>query len=155
VQRKQALEQEGRLLIQSALDGRGPFGSCEGNGARSRASSRGTFGGFLATGRFLRSFVQRLHKGFVCIEGTIPLARLEFRNALGDAPIHNRLRLKNELPVLRPCFEHVADIDADLFAYVLRNHDLVFVFYGNDRLGDYYNSLTNRVQRQELDAQNV
>jgi len=50
----------------------------------------------------------------------------------GDAAIDNRLRLEDDLAILRARFENIADIETDLLAYPLGNHHLIFVFHRDD-----------------------
>ena len=47
-------------------------------------------------------------------------------------PVDEALRSESDFTVRYAGFQKIADLDMHLFAYVLGNHNLKFVFYGNN-----------------------
>ena len=74
--------------------------------------------------------MKRLEEPLVSTERAFGMAGLEFGDTFGDTAIDQGLGFENKPSSLRPRFEQVADVQADLLPHVLRDHDLILIFDG-------------------------
>src|ERR1035437_6306343 len=69
------------------------------------------------------------------IKGPFHAAFPDILQPLGNGPVNHGFRRKRDLAPLHSSIQQVANMDADVVPDALRDHDLVFVFYGDDGHG--------------------
>ena len=76
--------------------------------------------------------VKCVEKFGVGVEWTGGSAGFKVRDALGDSPIDEGLRLEDDPPPLHRGLQNISDSHADLLPHVPGDYYLILVLYGDD-----------------------
>src|ERR1035437_9192865 len=98
--------------------------------AVSSSNPRGFSGGGLATFP-LEGREHLVHR----VKGPSHAAFPDILQPLGNGPVNHGFRRKRDLAPLHSGLQQIADMDSDFVPHAPRDHDLIFVFYGDDGHG--------------------